>query len=202
MAQIFGDFTEQCSTEKGSLELIFSPDTDVLKKRWRNNRLSAYFVADYLSTFIPIDEDTQDTKRRIKETKGAISYVANELLENAMRYHCHDCEDKYRVKLGIYFLDNEQNASELTVIILTINHVDKHGCESLQKYIDELLSSDPTQLYIAKVEHSLKAENTGTSGLGLLTMINDYSAKLGWKLGTIPEVPGIFEVTTMTQLRL
>ncbi|MGB5596842.1 MAG: ATP-binding protein, partial [Crocosphaera sp.] len=82
MIEIFGDFTRELPSNLDSLEIIFSASSDVIKKRWKNNRLSAYFVADYFSSFFPIDEDLE----RIREMKGAVSYVANELLENAMRY--------------------------------------------------------------------------------------------------------------------
>ena len=200
MVEFFGFFTDKFDLQQGSLELIFSPSSDVLKKRWRNNRLSAYFVADYCSSFLPLDEDNKEDKKRIKNAKGAVSYVANELLENAMRYNNKNTKDK--VKFGIYFLESEQPEQELTMVILTKNSIDQKGVKHLQSYMEELLNSDPDELYVAKVEQSLEDENSETSGLGLLTMINDYSAKLGWKFETIKEEPNIIAVTTMAQIQI
>ncbi|MGC8711268.1 MAG: hypothetical protein ACP5RH_02650 [Leptodesmis sp.] len=41
-----------------------------------------------------------------------------------------------------------------------------------------------------------------SSGLGLLTMMTDYLAKLGWKFETINTDPQIILVTTMVQLMI
>jgi hypothetical protein len=87
MAQIFGDFVESFPPAQDSLQLTFTPNSLPIKKRWRSNRLSANFMADYFSNFLPVDEDDPSQKRRIKESKGAVSYVANELLENAIKFN-------------------------------------------------------------------------------------------------------------------
>lgn len=49
--QTFGNFIDKFPPEQDSLELTFTPTSVPLKKRWRNNRLSAYFIADYFTTF-------------------------------------------------------------------------------------------------------------------------------------------------------
>ena len=79
--QVFGKFIEQFPPEKDSLELTFTPTSVPLKKRWRNNRLSAYFIADYFTTFLPLDDSQIEEQKRIQESKGAVSYIANELLK-------------------------------------------------------------------------------------------------------------------------
>ncbi|MGB5771752.1 MAG: DUF6272 family protein [Crocosphaera sp.] len=193
MIEIFGDFTRELPSNLDSLEIIFSASSDVIKKRWKNNRLSAYFVADYFSSFFPVDEDPE----RIREMKGAVSYVANELLENAMRYNIANALEK--VKFGIYFLNYNQLGQDITVLLSTINKIDEKDVKYLQSYIHELLNSDPDELYITKIQQSLEDEGQGTSGLGLLTMINDYSAKLGWKFEKIEDV---FTVTTMAKMQM
>ncbi len=193
MIEIFGDFTRELPSNLDSLEIIFSASSDVIKKRWKNNRLSAYFVADYFSSFFPIDEDLE----RIREMKGAVSYVANELLENAMRYNISNALEK--VKFGIYFLNYNEVGEDITVLLSTINKIDEKDVKYLQSYIHELLNSDPDELYITKIQQSLEDEGQGTSGLGLLTMINDYSAKLGWKFEKIEDV---FTVTTMAKMQM
>lgn len=43
-------------------------------------------------------------------------------------------------------------------------------------------------------------EDTEESDLGLVTMMNDYQAKLGWKIETIKKEPELVTVTTMVQL--
>ena len=84
MAQIFGEFIEKKGERCEYLMIGFSPSSIPIQQRWRNNGLSADFLADYLSTFFP-GEDHASTERQAA-VKGAVSYIANELLENAMKF--------------------------------------------------------------------------------------------------------------------
>ena len=149
-----------------------------------NNRLSAQFVADYFSAFLPVDEDNPDSDRRIKESKGAVSYVANELLENAMKFN--DQNSNFKVKFGIYFLEDKSGKnSEVTAVLYATNNVNPERLEKFQAFLAKLIASDPEELYVTQVEKSLEEDYEPFSGLGFLTMINDYSAKLGWKFETV-----------------
>lgn len=193
--QVFGDFINTLPPEHDSLELTFTPSSRPLKQRWKNNRLSAHFVADYFTNFLPVDEGNPSQIRRIKESKAAVTYIANELLENAIKFN--DESSKYKVKFGIHFLEEDQ---DIVVAIYTVNSVQINQIEKLKAFIDELLScDDPGELYVRQIEKSVE-EDTKASGLGLLTMMNDYSAKVGWKLETIQSDPLVMTVTTMAQV--
>jgi len=191
MSQIFGDFVESFPLPQDSLELSFTPNSLPIKKRWRNNRLSANFMADYFSNFLPVDENDPAQKRRINESKGAVSYVANELLENAIKFN--DRGTNFQIKFGIYFIKE----ADLTAVLFATNSVSAEGLDKFQKFIQELLCSDPEKLYVQQIEKSAEEENSGASGLGFLTMINDYSAKLGWKFEIVQKDPKMIAVTTM-----
>jgi hypothetical protein len=191
MPQIFGDFVESFPLAQDSLELSFTPNSLSLKKRWCSNRLSANFMADYFSNFLPVDEDDPAQKRRIKESKGAVSYVANELLENAIKFN--DRGTNFKIKFGIYFIEE----ADMTAVLFATNSVSAEGLDKFQKFIQELLCSDPEKLYVQQIEKSVQEENSGASGLGFLTMINDYSAKLGWKFEIVQKDPKMIAVTTM-----
>ena len=191
MPQIFGDFVESFPLAQDSLELTFTPNSLPLKKRWRSNRLSANFMADYFSNFLQVDEDDPAQKRRIKESKGAVSYVANELLENAINFN--DRGTSFKIKFGIYFIEE----ADMTAVLFATNSVSAEGLDKFQKFIQELLCSDPEKLYVQQIEKSAEEENSGASGLGFLTMINDYSAKIGWKFEIVQKEPKMIAVTTM-----
>jgi len=191
MPQIFGDFVESFPSAQDSLELSFTPNSLPIKKRWRSNRLSANFMADYFSNFLPVDEDDPAQKRRIKESKGAVSYVANELLENAIKFN--NQKTNFKIKFGIYFIEE----ADLTAVLFATNSVSAEGLDKFQKFIQELLCSDPEKLYVQQIEKSAEEENSGASGLGFLTMINDYSAKIGWKFEIVEKDPKMIAVTTM-----
>lgn len=192
MTQIFGEFIEEFPPEHDSLELTFTPSSRPIKQRWRNNRLSAHFVADYLSSFLPVDEEDASSEKRIKESKGAVSYVANELLENAIKFNNDDTH--YKVKFGIHFIGE----TEVTAVIFASNSVTSEGASKLKEFIEEIMASDPNELYLQQLEKNAESESD-TSGLGLLTMINDYSAKIGWKFEPRPDSDTII-VTTVVQI--
>jgi hypothetical protein len=191
MPQIFGDFVESFPLPQDSLELSFTPNSFPIKKRWRSNRLSANFMADYFSNFLPVDEGDPAQKRRIKESKGAVSYVANELLENAIKFN--DLGTNFKIKFGIYFIQE----ADMTAVLFATNSVSAEGLDKFQKFIQELLCSDPEKLYVQQIEKSAEEENSEASGLGFLTMINDYSAKIGWKFEIVQKDPKMIAVTTM-----
>ena len=191
MPQIFGDFVESFPLPQDSLEVSFTPNSLPIKKRWRSNRLSANFMADYFSTFLPVDEGDPAQKRRIKESKGAVSYVANELLENAIKFN--DRGTNFKIKFGIYFIQE----ADMTAVLFATNSVSAEGLDKFQKFIQELLCSDPEKLYVQQIEKSAEEENSEASGLGFLTMINDYSAKIGWKFEIVQKEPKMMAVTTM-----
>ena len=193
VTQIFGDFIDQFPPEHDSLELTLTPSSRPIKQRWRNNRLSAHFVADYLSSFLPVDEEDASSEKRIKQSKGAVSYVANELLENAIKFT--DDDSCYKVKFGIHFIGE----TEVIAVIFATNCAKSEMVNKLQGFIKELHSCDPNELYLQQVEKNAETDSE-TSGLGLLTMINDYSAKIGWRFETIPDCSDKMTVTTVAQI--
>ncbi|MDB9527516.1 ATP-binding protein [Oscillatoria sp. CS-180] len=196
MEKTFGDFITNFPPDHDSLELSFTPTSERIRHLWRNQRLSAHFIADYFVNFLPLDKDDPVEERRIKEAKGAISYVANELLENAMKFNLEDADCK--VRFGIHFLDG----SDIIAVMFATNSINRFGAEKFQQFIQELLESDPEEFYIRQVEASAEDPDTKISGLGFLTMINDYQAKLGWQFEPVAPDSEISIVTAMVQIAL
>ena len=192
MIQTFGDFIELPATQE-YLIIGFSPSSIPLKQRWRNNGLSADFMADYLATFFPGNEDDTSTIERQAEIKSAVSYIANELLENAMKFNNETSEYPINIKLQ---LESEG------VIFSVVNSISPQAVDKFQAYIQQLLASDPSELYIQQLEKNAVEESCADSGLGLLTMLTDYTAKIGWKFQIVHQDPEVIAVTTMVQLRV
>ena len=192
MIQTFGDFIELPASQE-YLIIGFSPSSIPLKQRWRNNGLSADFMADYLATFFPGNEDDSSTIERQAEIKSAVSYIANELLENAMKFNNETSEYPINIKLQL-----ESDG----VLFSVANSISPQGVDKFQAYIQQLLASDPSELYIQQLEKNAVEESCTDSGLGLLTMLTDYSAKIGWKFQTVHKDPEVIAVTTMVQLRV
>ena len=190
MTQIFGDFIEQPASQE-YLIIGFSPSSVPLKQRWRNNGLSADFLADYLTTFFPGNQDEPSTIERQAEIKSAVSYIANELLENAMKFNDETSDYPIDIKLQL-----ESDG----VIFSVANSISPQAVDKFQAYIQQLLASEPSELYIERLEKNAADESCTNSGLGLLTMLTDYRAKLGWKFQTVHKDPEVIAVTTMVQL--
>jgi hypothetical protein len=195
MDKIFGDFIDRIpETEHEFLRLGFSPSSVPIQQRWRNNGLSADFIADYLVTFFPTDQHEPDLSKDIAEVKSAVNYIANELLENAMKYNYEPC--RYPIKLDVDLF----NGDDLNIVICVSNSVDPLSIDGFQVFINEFINTNTEEFYLKQIEKSAADQNDRISGMGLITMKNDYGAKLGWKFETIKE-SSINVVTTMIQLR-
>ena len=192
MIQTFGDFIELPASQE-YLIIGFSPSSIPLKQRWRNNGLSADFMADYLATFFPGNEDDSSTLERQAEIKSAVSYIANELLENAMKFNNETSEYPIDIKLQL-----ESDG----VIFSVVNSISPQAVDKFQAYIQQLLASEPSELYIQQLEKNAADESCTDCGLGLLTMLTDYTAKIGWKFQTVHQDPEVIAVTTLVQLRV
>lgn len=79
--QVFGDYLEDLASSEESLVMRFSPSSIPLKQRWRNNGLSADFMADYMTSFFPGNEEVTAAINKKEEIKSAVGYIANELLK-------------------------------------------------------------------------------------------------------------------------
>lgn len=190
--QIFGNFQSSFESDREFLNMGFSPSSLSIQERWRNNGLSADFVADYMITFFPRHGDSKQEQQRQAELKHAVSYIANELLENAMKFNCPITDRP--IEFGIHLLDREK----AQIVLFVTNCIDPQQAAEFQSFIQELLTSDPEELFIRQMEiNADNPENFG-SRLGFLTMINDYAAQLSWKFDCLETTT--VQVTTMVQL--
>jgi hypothetical protein len=195
MTQIFGDFVEAKTQNEEFLTIGFSPSSVPLQHRWRNNGLSADFLADYLSTFFPGDDD--EALDRQAEIKGAVNYVANELLENAMKFNYAPTQHSVSITMQL---------GKDNVRFYVLNSIDPQSTADFQAFIHKLLTEDTDELYMEQLMHNVEEEDddddeaNGGSGLGFLTMLNDYDATLAWKFEPLESKPEVIVVTTMVTL--
>lgn len=189
MIQIFGDFIDKQEGSGEYLKIGFFPNAVPLQQRWRNNGLSADFLADYLSTFFP-GEDA-DAAGRQTEIKDAVSYVANELLENAMKFNYAPSHHAVSIEM---FLEAD------VISLYVTNRFDPATLDGFQQFLQRLLTEDPDALYLEQLERNAEDDSDGVSGLGFLTLLHDYGATLAWKFTDgAPDGDGV-AVTTMVQL--
>lgn len=185
----FGKFEEINASIYEYLQIGFSPSSICLQQRWRNNGLSADFLADYMSTFFPGD-DAESLDRR-SEVKDAVSFIANELLENAMKYNYGPAQKSVNITMKLH---------EDHIIFYISNAVDPKGLEDFYAFIQKMLTEDPHEMYLEQLLANADDEENGSSGVGFLTMINDYNAILGWRFWLPESELHKHMVTTMVRL--
>jgi len=189
MIRIFGHFIERKDDDGEYLKIGFSLTSIPIQQRWRNNGLSADFLADYLSTFFPGDDHAAAARQA--ELKSAISYVANELLENAMKFSY--APSQHAIGIAMYL---EADAVSLYVT----NSIDPHAVAACQQTIARLLTGDIDTLYMEQLTHNAASDSADGSGLGYLTMLHDYGAALAWKFAPSLQDPDVVMVTIMARL--
>ena len=98
----------------------------------------------------------------------------NELLENAIKFRSPgDIELRCSLEDGNF---------ELTVRNLASRDV----ASRFQSLLSEVTSRDPGELLIERIEANAADETSSASGLGILTLMNDYGARLGWNFDDAP----------------
>jgi len=191
--QTFGYAGQAPGDRREYLTLAFSPLSAPLRSRWRNNGLSADFLGDYVTTFLPADGTMAAPAGSKKEIKHAVTYIANELLENAMKYHEHSVD----IPIGIHL---ELTGTQITVS--ATNGISDGQAQCYQTFVATILREDAGELLVRQLEESSRDAVSVKSCLGLLTIISDYGAQLGWQFEVHPDYPGIMTVITSAVLPL
>ena len=189
MIRTFGHFMARKDEQGEHLKIVFSPTSLPIQQRWRNNGLSADFLADYLSTFFPGDD--RAVAECHAELKSAVSYVANELLENAMKFSY--APSQHAISITMYL---EAEAVSLYVT----NSIDPHAVVVFQQIIERLLTEDIDTLYMEQLMHNAESDSAESSSMGYLTMLHDYGVALAWKFAPALRDPEVVTVTTMARL--
>lgn len=188
-AQTFGTFLTEVPASDEYLVLNFSPSSAPRNRRWGNYGLSADFLGDYFSAFFPGDEQSELKINPRETVKATVSYIANELIENAVKYT--DEAAGLPISIALYLYEHE-------IIFRATNYAHPLSVEKYQHFIQDLLSSDPDDFYASQLEKT--ALGSGESSMGILTMSNDYGAKFGWMFQGHETKPDIVQVVVMARL--
>ncbi len=188
--QSFGQYLDDIPPSNEYLTLNFSPDSAPRNRRWKNYGLSADFLGDYFAAFFPGDETSNSKINRRDTVKAAVSYIANELLENAVKYSDESNNLPISITLHLY---------EQDLIFHVINYSDPETVGNYQRFIEALVAADPDEFYAQQLERTAMGESESSS-MGLLTMINDYGASFGWKFQSVESQDNTIQVSVMARL--
>ena len=166
MPTSFGDISSSNSPSAFSMGVVLAEGP--LGLSWQHASATCEFLGDVFAT--------QHAKAGLdyNEARHSIIYLVNELLENAIKFRMPgDIELRGSLEGGNF---------EVTVI----NRTSPDVAEKFQGLLAELTTRDPGELLIERIEANAEDENSSGSGLGILTLMNDYGARLGWHFSEAP----------------
>jgi hypothetical protein len=195
--EVFGEFNDELPEHGEYLNIGFSPSYAPFKKRWENNGVSADFIAEYFRNFYVGKQESRgetSDEMMVENLRDGVKYIANELLENAMKFQ--EASVPYTAQIFLSLCAQK-------IVFRVTNGITVEQLAGLKAFIRKVTEEDPNELYFEAMRNSALEENTGRSGLGLLSMICDHGARLGWRFSTVkPEGGGeeFMTVTTMVTL--
>ncbi|NJK30164.1 MAG: ATP-binding protein [Acaryochloris sp. RU_4_1] len=188
--ETFGQLLDNIPDSQEYLTLNFAPTSAPQRQqRWHNNGLSADFLGDYFATFFPggsVSESEVDLKGTVKAT---VSYIANELLENAFKYSDELVSLPITITLRLY--DRE-------ILFQVTNYANQGTAQGYRAFVQKIETTDLEELYTQQLEQTALGE--GGSCLGILTIIHDYAAKAGWKFESVLDYPSLLRVSVIVRL--
>ena len=167
-AQTLGSFQERPADPVASETSLALSCTDMLQ-HWRRVSLSSDFLARYYSFYFPYREKAKGRISR-ETAENSISFVLNELIENTAKYS-NTAETAVRVRVLLL---------EGAILLEVSNSVSQALADEFLASMREVLSGNSEELYISRLESNLQKAKSD-SGLGFLTLINDYKIGLGFK---------------------
>lgn len=124
---------------------------------------------------------------------GDVAYAVNEMLENAAKYSLPGA-----MRFAAALAEDE--------VILSLSHpVAAQNAERYRSRALDMVTSDPMEMLIATVERNAlrEGDSESGSGLGLLSLMSDYGARLGFAFAENGAVAaGQVCVTTQAHLPL
>jgi hypothetical protein len=161
MADIYGDLIEDTAIVEflTCIRLVDGP----LGLTWQHSSTTSEFLGDFFAL------RAAAAGLDYNEVRHSIVYLINELLENALKFRAvGDIEIRGAL------------AGERFQLVVS-NFLTAQAVERFSALLAELTAGDPGDLLIEGIEANAADSSSSASGLGILTLMNDYGAKLGWK---------------------
>lgn len=181
MRTTLGDIPDPAPEFGKSLRLSFYTEQFPLK--WGDCSDIADLISQYFASCFVAD----NPGAKALDVIHGVSYMANELIENVVKFRT---VGDVGVQAGL---------DGTTFVLQITNWVTEETGSNFQKLLEELTSCDPGELLVQRIEANA-LEGRGGSGLGLLTLMNDYGVKVCWSFR--PESDGRVFLETLARLPL
>ncbi|RCW81539.1 slr1658 superfamily regulator [Phyllobacterium bourgognense] len=129
---------------------------------WHHCATTSDFIADLFALRF------QSSRNDYKEVRHSVGYLVNELMENAVKFRAP----------GEIMVEASMDAESFKVKISNV--VDSETAAEFQSLLSEITVGDPAELLIQRLEANAADPEATGSGLGLLTLMSDYGARLAW----------------------
>lgn len=159
----FGLYTKDTedNTPDADLSMDFIMPLELMKD-WKRCSL----VADFFGNYQAYNYDNQS------KVESVISTIANELLENAIKF---TADQNKLVNITLKRFGKE-------LILETVNMAHRKNIDSIHYFIKLLEEHDIEELFLMQIEKNALNDSKNSSGVGLLSIIKDYNAKIGIKI--------------------
>lgn len=152
------DLTEKIFSSGACLTLVDGP----LELGWRHSGLTSDFIAEAMALRF------SGSKALHTNIRHNIGYLSNELIENAVKFR-----QPGKIIIEACVVDG--------VFLMRVrNKINAETSDKFQEILINMLSVDPGELLIRQIEANASSD-TGGSGLGLLTLLADYDARMSWE---------------------
>ncbi|RVC62895.1 ATP-binding protein [Mesorhizobium sp. M00.F.Ca.ET.038.03.1.1] len=136
---------------------------------WRHCATTSDFIADLFALRF------QSSRNDYMEVRHSIGYLANELIENAVKFRAP----------GEIVIEASMDSDCFKLKVA--NDVDGEIASQFQSLLANITAGDPADLLIQRIESNAANPYVGSSGLGLLTLMSDYGARLAWIFSSADE---------------
>lgn len=160
MSNCVGDW-DSVATEQTMLWLAIHSGWS---RRWSHAGRLADYVARYFGSYLRV------VSQQVQSEGGAfLAYAVNELIENAVKF---GQGGEIAISAGVV-------GEEL--ILHVTSSAPSESADRYRGLVEEIAAGDPLSMFIERVERNALEGPSAGSGLGLLTMMTDYGARLGWR---------------------
>ncbi|MBB3462685.1 slr1658 superfamily regulator [Rhizobium sp. BK377] len=132
-----------------------------LQLGWKHSGMTSDFIAEVMS--LPYSRSRKDYVLAHHD----IGYLSNELIENAIKFR----------QAGEILV--EASIFDELFFIRVKNLIDGAASMRFEQLLDHIQSKNAEELLLEQIEINAMSAGSG-SGLGLLTLLSDYSAKMAW----------------------
>lgn len=161
--------TPPAKTDGPAARLVFFDGP--LDLSWSHAGATAEFLGDFFSGLAAASGANENDARH------SIGYLANELVENAVKFRAG----------GDVALEASLDGRDFTLRLS--NLAAPETAARFATLLEEIVSRDPGELLIERIEANAEDPDAGGSGLGILTLMNDYGAELGWRFEQAGDAP-------------